>query len=321
MRTTRRLQVQAGGAGVMQCGGRLRPKGSRCVSRLGRLGNRYTVAGCPLGCLLGSSRRCRRGWRVNLLVGGLLAVIAVARADAHSRSPVEQAATVANTNARHDVPNYEPIQFDGKDSMTAAQKAKYREIYRYSLTEMERNHVSAERADQFLWMIHFFVPVQYKPVVCQKLRSKNNKADELKDFAAMSKSMTRVWRKYHNQFEIFNTKIRDINTQSRMMVLKPESWDLIWLYSLNISNYTSNFVNFSVYFDKRAKYLGELDNKYNIYEINRVNAELDRNYFNYGKLICNGNLKYKIGDGFKINYNNIKKIEIGREPNSGGRIN
>ncbi|WP_428334669.1 hypothetical protein [Novosphingobium sp.] len=232
-----------------------------------------------------------------------------------------QSASMASVSAVRAIPSYEPIQFRGKNSMTPAQKARYREIYRFALSDMERHHVPAERVDQFLWQMHFFVPVQYQPVTCGTDRSRNFREDDLQNFASMSRVMTDIWIRYHESFGIYNTNIRIINMQSRIIFLKPNSWDLILLYSINFSNYIKIYINWPAYWKLTVPGIRKVDFNSNIEHIRKTNAYADLNYFDYKNFVCQKNRKYEYGDGFKIGFKNIENIEINREPRAGRGIN
>ena len=139
------------------------------------------------------------GWvssRKGILAAGLVALVAIPLGVAeywrHRAKP--EPTPIVFRKEPLAVPSYEPIQYNGHDSATPAQKAQFSKIRDFALAAMERRHVSAERTNQFLWQMHFFVPVHYKPISCTKIDY--NSQTTKRDVVAMIAAMDEVYKKF-----------------------------------------------------------------------------------------------------------------------------
>lgn len=139
-----------------------------------------------------------------------------------------------------EVPNYEPIQYNGKDSLTPAQKAKFQEIYNFAVADMERRRVSARKFNQFLWQMHFFVPVHYKLFDCAELNKKAPLAERASDYVAMGEAMRDTHDAFPMALPMLNTKAQSsgqgdisldgLHREDSLQVYSAQIWEFMLMY-------------------------------------------------------------------------------------------
>ncbi|WP_206244855.1 hypothetical protein [Novosphingobium terrae] len=151
------------------------------------------------------------------------------------------------------VPTYEPIQYGGRDSLSKEQKAKFQAIRDLGLEEMVRRHVSSKRYNQFLWLMHFYVPVHYKEVQCSAGRPINVSKDAA-DIDAMGLAMKPIIDRYDKGINEKNPHIPEknrypfienaMNSDDRLDLYSYNLWTFIGVYANRPANYET-FIHFT----------------------------------------------------------------------------